>query len=55
MYFRMVSWLTLPAVLAKKLRVHMEGNLRKCENSRRKKKEVTPLHTLTTWEALSDG
>jgi hypothetical protein len=56
MYFRIVSLLTLPAVLAKYERVHNEGNLiRGSGYCFRKHLEVTPLHSFTTSAALSVG
>ena len=51
MYFLIVSWLTLPAVLKKNERVHMDGSLRSCGNSCRKWCELRPLMR----RGMSDG
>jgi hypothetical protein len=55
MYLRIVSWLTVPAVALKAERVHMDGRFIRCGNSRRRYKDVTPLPSVMTSEALSLG
>ena len=48
-----VCLLTLPAVNPKNERVYMLGSRRKRGHSRRNEKEVTPLRSFTTSDALS--
>src|SRR5215813_1295837 len=42
-HWRMVSWLTLPAMLRKNERVHNDGNFSRCGNSCRTSSERRPV------------